>query len=293
MSTLNEKPEIESEQNQTALILERVESLLALHSEHANITNSLAFETQDFNIEDRFNALEERLTTVADSMEQQKAILEENANATLEESLTRVTEQLDGKTEALVDSFNLQIEKMFESLGNRVAAISDGIARQEGNLDEQETETKPEDTVSQWESQKSETLAKYGIEPDDQTSVDSENESPTDQSPTGQSIAEQNETEAPDEKLGNISEADSEMIEQLKLELNAKLRDAEIEISINRAKLEQQAAELEAKKVELERRVLAFEKKYDSLNNNTPRSKPGFMDRLSRHLRDRESGSPE
>ena len=83
-----------------------------------------------------------------------------------------------------------------------------------------------------------------------------------------------------------MSAADAEAIENLKEELTSKLRDAEVEFSINRAKLSQLKAELDDRQVELERRTAALEEKYGDSGSG---KKPGFLDRLTRHLSLRKS----
>jgi len=77
---------------------------------------------------------------------------------------------------------------------------------------------------------------------------------------------------------------DSADIDALKSELNEKLREAEIELSIGRAKISQQQAEIASRQVELERRSEALESKLAAFPDG-PARKTGFLDRLTRHLR--------
>jgi hypothetical protein len=73
----------------------------------------------------------------------------------------------------------------------------------------------------------------------------------------------------------------SEEIDQLKEQLTAQLREAEVELSINRAKLSKEWAALEQKASELSQREAALKSKYTDVEST---SKSGLLDRITRHL---------
>ena len=95
---------------------------------------------------------------------------------------------------------------------------------------------------------------------------------------------------------GVVSDSDdgggSENIAALKKELTSKLREAEMELSINRAKLSQQRASIEQMQADLERREAALEAKLEHAKKNgggaavesSGEKKRGLMDRWKRHL---------
>ncbi len=80
-------------------------------------------------------------------------------------------------------------------------------------------------------------------------------------------------------------------IDALRAQLTSKLREAEIELSINRAKLSQQRASIEQMQADLERRETAIEAKLEQVKKNGgsasgAEKKRGIMDRWKRHLGD-------
>ena len=82
------------------------------------------------------------------------------------------------------------------------------------------------------------------------------------------------------DSIESIEEVEDDNIDDLRANLTAKLRDAEVELSINRAKLDQRLAQLERQQAELERR----EKSLESKNSDGTSQKSGVLDRLSRHI---------
>lgn len=97
--------------------------------------------------------------------------------------------------------------------------------------------------------------------------------------------------EALHDSIAQLDKIDSLEIETLKEQLTSKLRDAEVELSINRAKLSQQWAALEQKQCEMTQREAALKSKYGNLTEAT--KKAGLLDRLSRHLTRRTDDSSQ
>lgn len=144
-----------------------------------------------------------------------------------------------------------------------------------------------EDESSHWQKQKEAMLAKYGIDPEyrplDEPSAQAEKEKetvPELESAAAQKLGVLHQT------INSISPEDKDAIEQLKRDLNSKLRDAEVELSINRARLSQERAELEQKQSELEHRTADLEAKLraKACDTDDQNKKGGFMNRFTRHL---------
>ncbi len=79
-----------------------------------------------------------------------------------------------------------------------------------------------------------------------------------------------------------IPDKDRQEIERLKAELHEQLREAEVELSISRAKIVQETAQLEEKRHELEK--LAAQTIEPSSASPAEGKKPHLLDRLSRHM---------
>ena len=164
-----------------------------------------------------------------------------------------------------------QIDHATDSINN------DPSAEQPAN----ESADADSDPGSHWERQKAAMLSKYGIDPEHRP-----DNSATPQTPLS-SLSSSNDR-TPSRHKGHDQQpqtesappVDSAAIQKLKEELNAKLRDAEIEISIERAKLSQQQADLEERMVEVERR----EKSLSRNSSEAQESAKGMLNRMARHL---------
>ena len=279
------------------------------HNELDKLIDGLE-QSLDSKSTERFEKLDRRIAAISETIEKQSTLLESRFSGRAEPgsqvgehgrefefSIGQLTRQLDEKTEAIVNSFQSQITGILERLGDRLTTIPPATPLDEGNIIEsrEKSETvdpKVEEAANHWAQKKAAMLSKYGIDPEhrpamemadgedavevDDLLTDVEVESPVDQP-----------LESLHQSIDNMSEADAEKIAQLKAELTSKLRDAEVEIAINRAKLSQQKAELEAEKVELERRTSEIERKY-AATQKSPEKNPGFVDRLARHLSKRD-----
>jgi hypothetical protein len=243
----------------------------------------------------RLESLESQLSEVSEAIVEQSLAIEtasqssgmEDSNpeksderqARLEESIEKLTEQLGEKTDAIASDFNSKIEAMFADLGTRVSQISQGINQFQGpgvsaDANVESEELKSDDSASHWHKQKAAMLSKYGIDPEYRPVM----ELPKAETPLAS--VEDLEAETAD-ATERMSEEDAAEIASLKETLNEKLREAEVELSINRAKLSQQRAELESVQVELDRRASAIEEKYAAVAN-APKKRRGLLERLTR-----------
>ena len=171
-----------------------------------------------------------------------------------------------------------QLEEKIES----IQACLTQITGQEITIDsDSDQETEPEADSSEigkhWHEQKKAMLSKYGIDPDYRPAIDSPTKETDSTSVPILRDDNQEKLEDFQDSIENMSEADAESINNLKEELTSKLRDAEIELSINRAKLSQFKAQLEEKQVELDRRSAALESK---LSNKKSDVKISFTSRI-------------
>ncbi len=214
--------------------------------------------------EERFEALDDRLKKITAAIEgQQKLIEKQNLNSS----------SLD------IEALQSQFSKMLAQMKLELAT---GSSTQD---DADESETEPN-----WSSQKQAMLSKYGIDPEHRPDMDL----PTAPDPVLETTMADEElsaaTKLSPESSGSEEESvstDPKEIKRVKDELNSKLRAAEVELSIERAKLSQLEAELESKQHELDRRDRELTQKYRSQQNNS--ASPGepedsLLDRLKKHL---------
>ena len=218
-----------------------------------------------------------------------------------------IEQLLEAKTAEIIDSIEREFEIRFGQLENRIEQLSHELGsnptKSPGELRQLETGTQPppknsapESCASHWQQQKEAMLLKYGIDEDHRPSMDlddvlattpSTSQSsiqppPAAQLPTAQSPETQKLVEEP--TSASIPKADAESIKKLKDSLNAKLRDAEVELSIGRAKISQQQAELSERQAELDRRASLIEEKFAAIAQ-PPTRKVGFFKKLWIHLK--------
>ena len=158
-------------------------------------------------------------------------------------------ESLEGGDLSKLESvFNFRLQKLEDRIGGMFSSISDQINQ----------------------------LAESGFAPpQDQAAVDGGSEDEINGEPE---VAKPETVEAPQPPV-------EDKIEVLKEQLKSKLREAEIELSINRAKLSQQRASIENMQADLERREAAVEAKLEQAKKTTSSGeKKGIMDRWKRHL---------
>jgi chromosome segregation ATPase len=111
--------------------------------------------------------------------------------------------------------------------------------------------------------------------------------------PDLEASATQVESENEETSSETAAPAEPTTVDGLKEQLTAKLREAEIELSINRAKLSQQRASIEQMQADLERREAGLEAKLAQVKKtktspSNADKKRGMMDRWKRHLGDGE-----
>ncbi|MFK7767662.1 MAG: hypothetical protein AB8B55_10615 [Mariniblastus sp.] len=250
-------------------------------------------------LDDKFEHLDDRISKITQAVSSQQTLIESNSK-TLD--FDEISEKLDVKTNAIVKAFETQIEGLFGSLAERVVMLAEGmepvaptetqngdstpksktVSRFAYQAPEQDTQQTQEASV--WHERKKEMLSKYGIDPDYRPVMDLPDKGGADSTPVPVlKDVNKEKLEELHDSIDNMSADDAEKIEQLKQDLTSKLRDAEVELSINRAKLSQFKAKLEEKQVELDRQASAIEAKL--AQSKQADEKKGILWRLTRHLR--------
>ncbi len=207
-------------------------------------------------LESRFAELDGQISKITEAVTSQQMLIEANQGSGMSQ----------------------QLEEKIESIQACLTQITGQEITDDSDSDQ---ETEPEADSSEigkhWHEQKKAMLSKYGIDPDYRPAIDSPTKETDSTSVPVLRDDNQEKLEDFQDSIENMSEADAESINNLKEELTSKLRDAEIELSINRAKLSQFKAQLEEKQVELDRRSAALESK---LSNKKSDVKISFISRI-------------
>ena len=206
----------------------------------------------------------------------------ESRFAELDSQISKITEAVSSQQMLIEANQGSGMSKQLEEKIESIQACLTQITGQEITIDsDSDQETEPEADSSEigkhWHEQKKAMLSKYGIDPDYRPAIDSPTKETDSTSVPILRDDNQEKLEDFQDSIENMSEADAESINNLKEELTSKLRDAEIELSINRAKLSQFKAQLEEKQVELDRRSAALESK---LSNKKSDVKISFTSRI-------------
>jgi hypothetical protein len=152
--------------------------------------------------------------------------------------------------------------------------------------------TAPITEESNWETRKRHMLSQFGLSSEEIEQMvpgrkDSTNQANVKKGGNTKDIGkvEDHALEALQSSIETLDKIDigfsSAEIDELKEQLTAKLREAEVELSINRAKLSKEWAALEQKVAEVTQREAALKSKYYDADTS---NKKGLLDRISRHL---------
>ena len=223
-------------------------------------------------LESRFEDLDSQISKITEAVTAQQLLIESTQNS--------------DSTEAIVNSFRSQLNDLFSAVNDHPQLVSGASNDDDPAKSSSSKSVTTEDTSKKthWHQQKEAMLSKYGIDPDYRPVMDIPAKKDGIES-TPVPVLNDEKTEKLEDlhdSIESMSADDAEKIEQLKEELTSKLRDAEIELSINRAKLSQFKAQLEEKQVELDRRSSSLENKLAL--RKTGVEKMGFLARIIRHL---------
>lgn len=185
--------------------------------------------------------------------------------------------QLVGSIENRLLMIESSMDSMFEHLENRIEGMFANLSEQVKCLSLSATSA---DRVGH------ETIEELGEE----TVVTdySENEFGSDDGDVENDANEDQTVNSHEERSHEDDNEDSEKVKALKDQLTSKLREAEIELSINRAKLSQQKATIEQMQADLDRREAALDDKLEQAKRMGLDKKKGLLNRWKRHMGDEE-----
>lgn len=264
---------------------ESFEASFELLTEHVDDKTSKIADSIQTSLTKRLDALKTQLM----KLETQNAFLRESTSL-LENvsSLTRcdVAEEVKLQNAAVTSELKSHFA---EIIGKRMPDFGGLSSVSENSKVEPEiAPTEDDDSASHWHKQKRAMLEKYGIDPNyrplEEEKKKSDKPESTSSSAVEKEVSAVKELEGMHESINRISPEDSDAIEKLKKDLNSKLRDAEVELSINRAKVSQERAELEKQQSELEQRAARLESKLAASQDSEGEKQGGIMSRFTRHL---------
>ncbi len=251
-------------------------------------------ETQDDSNSERGEELRQGISALSEEFEQVST-----RHGRFEEMMTSVLDLMINQHKVVNNGFQ-DVTAQIAELSNSGATIKPGFelgassaskTKLKTQASDPKTVKQPPKKMSAWDAKKADLLAQYQCEseiPDlesfgvDMESQPVENSQATECATTKQEdVQKPGKTEKDSEAKVATSE-DHEEIARLRTELESKLRKAEIEISIERAKIARMQAELEVKKSEIDSATQKFEEMKESASkvpNNTR-----LLSRLSRWL---------
>ncbi len=201
---------------------------------------------------------------------------------TLHDSLEKSHDKIVSQLNHFTQSFEQQLEELRTSFADRsnnttVDSYAKALICVSDDKVIENNPTNSKDPLSDWEQRKLEMYAEYGeMEPNDK-----DEQTPAENNHEGQDELASLQ-ESLHDSIESLDGVQAEEIEDLRAQLTEKLREAEVELSINRAKLDQRKAELERRQTELDRREKSLDSKYANVNGAP--QKMGVLDRLTRHL---------
>jgi hypothetical protein len=195
-------------------------------------------------------------------------------------------ESFDGKSQlfdqlaslmAMQEQLQKQVEDYFREVRNRLDSIEDRII--DAKQDTTETNASPN---TEWEAKKQAIYEEHGMVADDAARTQPEPTSRPKETAGNHSHGSGEDIQAEvDFDSMKATDADHTEIEQLKQQLHEKLRLAEMELSISRAKIIQETAQLADQRHELEKMAAQMTPPTPSSKDG---KKPSMLDRLSRHM---------
>ncbi len=191
--------------------------------------------------------LSQRVEQIAEHLAQQPVSDGEGSNHEALEALSSRLAQTESAISCLVNALQPIIERLDSQ---PLPAANPGEGGEASADDSGE---------SSWESQKRAMLQGYGVEYEEEAS-DSTGDAPIDHdSADGEHVATSS--------VGEDGDVDSPEVDNLRAELEEKLRRAEVEISIERAKLLRERHELEQKETDMQREIAKLAEEEETNEN--------------------------
>lgn len=188
----------------------------------------------------------------------------------------QVTQQLSSLI-ALQETFKQEVEDRFREILERIETMGQRITSEAPVPTEMPTAPSMD-----WEAKKQAIYMEHGMTVDraDGDGVETTSVYGTAQEARPDGQADQAGSPGHFDAMA-LSDADHQAVEQLKAELHEKLRAAEVELSISRAKIAQETAQLEERRHELENLAAQAD---PSTAPRTDGKKPSMLERLSLHM---------
>jgi len=177
---------------------------------------------------------------------------------------------------AMQEQLQKQVEDYFHEVRKRLDSIEGRIIN--AKQDSTETSTSPN---TNWEAKKQAIYEEHGMVVDGAAGTQLEPTSRSTETADNSHGSGEDTLVKVDFDCTKATDADHTEIERLKEELHEKLRLAEMELSISRAKIIQETAQLEDQRHELEKLAAQITPPTPSPKNG---KKPSMLDRLSRHM---------
>lgn len=245
--------------------------------------NDLRTEKMEKSLTESFQFLMEQSEQLCNSVETlgKKEVITVSADSEsgIESQSSEIQERLSKLEQMMTSTAELMMQQHQNQL-NATTRIVEIIEERIDNLPPDEDQS---DSDSSWEGRKAEVLRKYGLEMESDQTLDELDETELDESDTKSNPEPEKSAE---DQIEN--EDLPEDIIELRKKLEGKLRKAEIEISIERAKIARMTTELEIKNAEFEAKLKEFsEKEGSSREKNKKRGKKDknrLLNRLGRIL---------
>ena len=225
----------------------------------------------------RFDSLDEKIASAPSSSE----LGATGADPQLSSQLNMIGSDLAGIVSIFENKF-ASLERIFQHQSDSVNGLHAKLST--ADITKPEVNAAPQTdasavppaatdpSASNWQQQKQAMMSMYGDAADAQ---------PLDQ------VATNAANDASNDQIKQAADAEAAEIDKLKSELKSKLREAEVELSIKRARLSQERAAFERNQVELERRSSRLEAELASktaADRDDDNGSDGIMDRFKRHL---------
>ena len=197
---------------------------------------------------------------------------------------------------ASLERIELRQQKSLVEIMIRLNAIEAAIASSDDDESSDPGDAPPRKPEMDWEAQKRKIFEAHGMpvdEPDPEAIPPAESADPVQATDDRSYSLDAGQTTDDDASIADppaqtdlppdVPTADLEEITRLKNELREKLRQAEMELSISRAKISRENAMLEERKAELEQ--MAERIRSQSRTDGQEPQKLSMLDRLNRHMK--------
>jgi hypothetical protein len=210
---------------------------------------------------------------------------QESACQRLEATAAKIESRLEQLWNGFAANLDTRINRLLQVLDRMPQRLTE--TRVDLKVSAREANSSGVPAEATWESRKRQMLSEFGMTPDeiDQHIPNQKQAKAVNEKSNLAANVDSVALEALHTSLETLDKIDSgirsEEIDRLKEQLTAQLREAEVELSINRAKLCKEWAALEQRATELNQRESVLKSKYSDAKSA---NKHGLLDRITRHL---------